>query len=463
MDLNRLDAILDSYKDEMTISLQELVRIPSIQEAPLGGKPFGEGPAKALDYVLEKAEKFGFSTVNDEYYAGHAEYGQGEEIMAFLGHLDVVPLGTGWHYPPFGAEIHDGVMYGRGTTDNKCSCIMSLYVLRAIKEAGIRLNKRVRLIFGCNEETGMEDIPHYVAHIGQPTFGVVPDSGFPVCFSEKGIQRMQFDCDFAGETPVLSITAGEAVNVVPDTCVSEIKGDEETLKAILANAKMLGITANGTLENGVMHITTSGLAAHGSRPQDGVNAVCALLEILKVMNLGAAENAANFLREHLNQTQWDGHGLNIKQENKDSDALTVNLGIIRVDSKHFMAQIDLREPHTADFEQIGANVKASCEPYGLKLTVFRASPALFVDKNDELVVKFQAAYKAVTGRDEQPFAMGGGTYARKLKKAVAFGPSLPDSKSGGAHAPDEHLVLNEWFTAAKIYARTIVLLASDEK
>ena len=463
MDMAKLDSILDSYKEEMTASLQELVSIPSIQGEATAEYPFGEGPARALDYVLRKAEEFGFSTVNDDYYAGHAEYGEGEEIMAFLGHLDVVPLGTGWHYPPFAAEIHDGVMYGRGATDNKNSCIMALYVLRAIKEAGIKLNKRVRLIFGCNEETGMDDIPHYVAHIGQPTFGIVPDSGFPVCHAEKGIQRLQLDGDFAGETPVVTMAAGEAVNIVPDSCKAVLKGDEAVLSALLKEAEKQGIKAEGSVSDGLITLTSYGLAAHGSNPKAGVNAVCAMMEVLRAIDLGAMESAANFIREHLNQNQCDGSGLSIKQENADSGALTVNLGILRVDSKHFMVQLDLREPHTAVFSEVEANIQAAGAPHGLTLTTRRSTPPLFVDKNDELVVKLQKAYKEVTGRNEQPFAMGGGTYAKQLKKAVAFGPTLPGSQSGGAHAPDEHLVLNEWFTSAKIYARTILLLASDEQ
>ena len=124
--------------------------------------PFGEGVSKSLGCALEISKKLGFKVVNLDGHVGYAEYGDGEEYVAALGHLDVVPEGDDWIYPAYGAEIHDGKIYGRGTTDDKGPIMASLYGLKAIKELGLPLSKKIRIIFGTNEETGSKDIEYYL-------------------------------------------------------------------------------------------------------------------------------------------------------------------------------------------------------------------------------------------------------------------------------------------------------------
>ena len=190
--MQKLDEILKTYEEEMTETLRGLVRIPSVDGEPLPGKPFGEACARALDYALKKAESFGFETYNDENYAGHVAFGGTPEgkTLGILAHLDVVPEGSDWTVPPYEGVIRDGFLYGRGANDNKCSCVSCLFALRAIREAGIPLRDRVLLILGCNEEKGSADMAHYMQHVGMPDYGFSPDSGFPVCYAEKGIHRM---------------------------------------------------------------------------------------------------------------------------------------------------------------------------------------------------------------------------------------------------------------------------------
>ena len=182
-----IDSKIDEMKDEIVESVQEIVRIKSVEGEPGENKPFGEGVNQCLEATLAIAERLGLKNKNIDGYAGHVEIGEGEEILGILCHLDVVPEGSNWTYPPYGAEIHDGKIYGRGTIDNKGPAIAALYALKAVQDSGIKLNKRVRLILGTNEESGWGCINYYLKKEETPALAFSPDAEFPVIHGEKGI------------------------------------------------------------------------------------------------------------------------------------------------------------------------------------------------------------------------------------------------------------------------------------
>jgi len=184
--------VIDDYRNEIIQTIQDFVKIKSVEEDPEERKPFGKGPYNALIYALNVGEKLGFKVENFGGYAGHAEYGEGDETVGILAHVDVVPEGDGWTYPPFGGEIHDGKIYGRGSYDDKGACIAALYALKAIKDSGLTLGKKVRIIFGTNEETSMAGISYYLRKNREPDVAFSPDSPFPVVYSEKGILDLIF-------------------------------------------------------------------------------------------------------------------------------------------------------------------------------------------------------------------------------------------------------------------------------
>lgn len=460
--MDKLEELLKSYESEMVETLQELVRIPSVDGEPKEGMPFGENCAKVLKTALEKAESMGFKTLNDENYAGHVEYGSGERTLGILAHLDVVPEGEDWTVPPYDAFIKDGYLYGRGSTDNKCSCVSCLYALRAIKEAGIPLKDRVLLIMGCNEEKGSADMEHYMKVIGMPDYGFSPDSGFPVCYAEKGIHRVELNGSFGGDNPIVSIEAGQAVNIVPNRCKATVKGCKMCAKKLTDRAAQLEAPITVDVHDGVIDVVVEGKAAHGAFPAGGRNAVSLMIDILSALDLGDAEKGLMLVKEKLNVQDWNGAALNVDLSDEPSGALTMNLGIIRADSKGIMMQLDIRQPVTASFEDVLSRIAASAAPYGISAKSIHISEPLYQPIDGWLVSTLMKVYKDVTGRDDKPFSMGGGTYARSMKNAVAFGPSLPGSLSGGAHGPDERLYIEEMFTAARIYARTIVALAGEK-
>lgn len=187
---------IDEYKEELLKSIIEVVNIPSVKDEPKANAPFGEGAKKALLKALEIAEDLGFKTNNLDNYIGYAQYGEGEDYIGVLGHLDVVPVGEGWKFPPFSGHIEDERIYGRGVLDNKGPILSALYALYAIKESGLKLNRPVRIIFGTDEESGFNDIPYYLKKEEPPIMGFTPDCKYPVVYGERGRANIQFEIDY---------------------------------------------------------------------------------------------------------------------------------------------------------------------------------------------------------------------------------------------------------------------------
>lgn len=187
-----LNEIVENKKDEIINSTKELVKIKSVfKETNNSIKPFGEGIYKALDYTLKLGKRLGLKSDNVDGYAGYLEIGEGREMIGVLCHIDVVPEGPGWDYPPYKAQIHDGKLFGRGTLDDKGPTIASIFALKVIRESGLPVSKRARVIIGIDEETQARGIKYYLKNMEKPLCGFSPDAEFPVIFAEKGILRFR--------------------------------------------------------------------------------------------------------------------------------------------------------------------------------------------------------------------------------------------------------------------------------
>ena len=104
MSQSRLSERLDEMKDEILEGIQKSVQIDSVATEAEENAPYGPGPKAALDFALHLGEELGFRTGNVDNHAGYVEYGEGEEMVAVLGHMDVVPTGDDWKYPPLAAR-----------------------------------------------------------------------------------------------------------------------------------------------------------------------------------------------------------------------------------------------------------------------------------------------------------------------------------------------------------------------
>ena len=196
--------LLDQIKtdqEEMMKGILDIVSIPSERQEPESGAPYGRPVRKALEQTVQMARDMGFETAILEDTLGLVQYGgpidYDQDYIGVFGHLDVVPAKDqeGWSHDPYDPDIRDGRIYARGILDNKGPVLSCLYALKAIKEQGIVPKHPIRIVFGTNEETGMEDMPLYLEHVKAPMAGFTPDCKFPVVYAERGraVYEIQFE------------------------------------------------------------------------------------------------------------------------------------------------------------------------------------------------------------------------------------------------------------------------------
>ena len=466
--MDRLNQYLEQHRDQIVTQLQGLCRIPSVEGQPLPGKPFGQACDDALNYMLNLSSSLGFKTGNVDGYAGWAEYGEGDETLGILCHLDVVPEGEGWSVPPYEAVVKDGRVYARGADDNKGPTIASLYAMKAVMESGARFTRKVRFIFGINEETGWKDMAYYAQKLPMPDLGIVPDGVFPLINTEKGVVHFSikkaFDEDDVRACPVISISAGTVANVVPEKASATLRLDGIDQDLLRAAAKAVAqdrkLIATMKKEDGVLHLLFEGKSAHGASPDEGNNAAAGLLLCLeKVLGRDSVAAAIRLLSAQAIDT--DGAGLQIKLHDDVSGDLTCNLGVLRYESGVLEAIVDIRFPITFDEEKdIRQNILSALSGCGFEVTKLHGHAPLHMPKDHPLIQTLLKVYEEQTGLEGYTVTIGGGTYARALKNAVAFGFSLP-GKEGVAHQKDEYVEIDSLLLGARVYAHAIAALATD--
>ncbi len=468
IDYNQLDARVDALRDELISDIQAWVAVPSVQGEAVEGKPFGENVAKALDLALDTARKYGFETRNIDYYAGDISMGNGEQTMGMLAHLDIVPVGEGWTHDPFGGEIADGKIFGRGAIDDKGPALCALYAMRAVRDCGVELKDGVRLILGCDEETGMTDMRYYASKVKMPDYGFSPDAGFPVINIEKGGANVQLCWERAGEAdaeiPVYEIYAGERPNVVPAYAKAIVGAEKLSADEIAARIEKYAAEAKQKLhvkplDAGKLEISAEGVLSHGSLPENGVNAASVLLIALKAIGAGANLQPAMDMAIDCIGMEPDGKSLNIKCEDELSHNLSCNLGILRWDGKSFSATLDIRYPLCTNEVEILGNIVKSVSKYGVSVRQTSGHTPHHIPAEHKIVRGLMQVYNEVTGEDAKPLAIGGGTYSRMMPNTVAFGVVFPDEEDC-CHIADEYISIDSMIRATKIYARAIAELAS---
>ncbi len=451
----KLNAIIESMHDEMIDTLQKWIRVPSVKGEAAPGAPFGKEVRSMLDMALADCEQMGFKTQNFDGYIAHADLGEGsdEDALAILAHLDVVPEGDGWKYPPYGAVIENGRMYGRGTSDDKGPAVAALYAMKAVKDAGIPLRRKVRLILGCDEESGWEDIAHYNKVATMPRMGFSPDASYPIINIEKGICRLELHGVLSNEgLQVIAFNNGERPNVIPGRASALVAGDAATVAQAEAAAKKLDIPAEVHLTDKGVSITVTGISGHAAYPETARNANGEMLLLLRELGV---QGDLCLLADKIG-LDYKGEGLEISVSDGISGYLTCNLGIIRAGEGGVYATLDIRYPVMTTPDMIIKNVSASLP--GMRVEAMEVKEPHHVPAGSELVQNLLDAYHEVTGYERKCLYTGGGTYARSLQEGVAFGASFPQDEDL-AHQANEYADIEGLYKNIKIFALAIVKLA----
>jgi len=452
----KLDAALAALESDMIETLQRWIRVPSVRaDRSADNAPFGAEVRRALDLAMEDIARLGMKPRDIDGYCCDAEIGEGENPLAVLAHLDVVPEGDGWDHDPYGAEIVDGKMYGRGTGDDKGPGVAALFAMKAILDAGIELKRPCRLILGCDEECGMQDLEYYEEKIGLPEMGFSPDAEFPLINTEKGIVQMKLNGEMADER-LISIACGTRPNVVPGTAVAVLAGDWREQAADAFEVEDEDCAIETELIGGSTRVVVTGVPAHASTPDQGKNSAKMLIAVLDKLGIGGAP--ISLLHEAAGEGAY-GVNLGIAGSDHVSGPLTINLGLLFVEGGKISVTFDCRYPVFFDDKTVTGTVAKRLAPAGFVMEPCHASHPHHVPESSELVTKLMAVYNAITETQAKPFAIGGGTYARHLKEGVAFGMMFPGEPEL-AHQANECIDVANYIKAARIYAYAIVALCA---
>lgn len=414
---------MKNYLDQAVKAISESIKFDSSLSEPLEGAPFGKGAADCLAHFLNLAESLGFETANYDGYIGEVTFGEGEEEFAILAHLDVVPAGSGWTKPPFRGLVENGRIWGRGAMDDKGPAVAALFALKKLKDEGFVPKKKIKLILGLNEECGWKCIEHYnkVAHM--PDEGFSPDANFPVIYAEKGILHIR--ADFPVEKNLFSsLTGGERVNMVCDYCEAIPLSPADPQKA-----KRLGLEiADGKL-------ISKGKSAHGSTPEEGVNAILPMLEYFGLQRI------LDCLFEDIYE---------LKALKDETGNLTLSPDVISYKDGVLSVLVDIRYPATLPLSAVTEKL----DRFGVKIETVSFQKPLFLDKNNFLVKTLQKVYDDYTGEKHEPIAIGGGTYARALKCGVAFGPEI-EGEEVTIHQINEYITIDRVKLMLEIYSEAV--------
>lgn len=449
---------IEKNKEQFIADLQGCIRIPSVYTEDDSGYPYGQPVQDCLEYMLHTAGRLGFPVQNMDNHLGWCEYGEGEEMVAVLCHLDVVPEGEGWTVPPYEGLVADGRIYGRGTMDDKGPAMAALYGLQALRDSGLKISRRIRLMFGLNEETGSADMKYYLQHGGEvPVMGFTPDGEYPVINGEKGIATECFTrvLSQTGALKLLELQAGEAPNIVPAHAYARFicsREDAERIAAMETEKIRCCI-----LEDGI-RIEAEGVSAHGGTPWEGENAAGRLMLFLDRLPLeGDLKEAVHLLAEKIGMECY-GVSLGIAMEDQVSGPLTVNMGVVQLDGDAMTVKLNYRYPVTRSFEDCGPTVEGAFAAGGFQISSLSHKGSLYMAPDSPLVSKLLDVYARCTGEVAEAKCIGGGTYAKMMPNTVAFGPIFPGDEVR-EHKPDEYMELERLTDNANILAQAMYELA----
>ncbi len=449
---------IENNREAMIRDIVSLVNIKSVS-SKTGNRdePFGSGCKAVLLKAMDLCAEMGFPATNHENYcASFLWEGSGKKEIGIFGHLDVVPEGPGWTTNPYSAEVRDGIIIGRGASDNKGAVVSILYALKYMKDSGYSPKHSIRMFLGCNEECGMEDIEYFVSNQGMPAFSFTPDVNFPVCHGEKG--ALNITARFSlGESVLLDFSAGVAKNAVPGEANAILRMHRDEAGRYLPEELLEPFGE-------YVKITVEGIAAHSAFPEGSLSAEVKLAELL--LNSGVLDNPARSLMKGVTSlfSDYYGKGIGVEWEDALSGKLTHVGCMVRTEAGTCFQHINIRYNIEADRKLMLQRINTVLKSVGFSIDEIEDSPPSYFPGDHEIVQQLTEIVNRNFGTDLTPYVMGGGTYARKLKNAIGFGPGNPVVKKrfgpdrGGAHQPDEYVEIESLIKSIDIYAQAIPFL-----
>lgn len=437
--------------------LKTLVAIPSWQDSSTKTQfaPFGIGVQQCFEAFITIANNAGFKCRNVDGYALELEWGEGIETLGILCHLDTVGLGNldAWNTPPLELTKKGDFVFGRGVNDDKGPSLAVLYVLRDLKNAGFRPNKKIKFILGGAEETTWEGMKYYLNNNPEPDLGFSADGNFPIVNCEKGIAYFSLEgsCSpsFGNGLNIVSINADGDKSKICSRCKITVSGENLKLLEKLENYSEF------VTHNNVAEITYIGKEQLSRNPHKGVNAICKMAE--DFVKLGDNELITLLSSYFVNNEKANSMGLYYCDEITGNT--TSNISSLVYNGNKVQLAFDYRYPYGVDFEQSVKHLATLF--HGYKLEILQHRPIHYVKEDSYLIKTLSEAYKMAMVEYPELCSKAAASYARVMENCVAYGPTFCDEVPN-CHMPNEKINLKNLEKAMEVYKHAIMLLTKEK-
>ncbi|POA66652.1 dipeptidase [Pseudomonas sp. GW531-T4] len=448
------------YGKAATETLRELVAIPTVR---VDGVPQHENPEflKIADKIqaLAKAFDLNFRNIDNRVYEISLE-GSGKEVVGIHAHADVVPvtpenwvLQDGTKLDPFKVTLVGDRMYGRGTEDDKNGIVVALYAMKIIKEEKLPLARNFKLLVDTTEETSGDAIPYYFERNPTPNYNLALDGGYPVVIAEKGYGTVM--ASFPRRTAegkgaqIVSMTGGLATNQIPGASVATLVTDQPAeLAASLQKAGSEYAKAHGgdfsvaaKVEGKDVKLTVTGVSAHSSEPESGVNPVARMLDFINGLDGKVAlkhnpiTDAARYAADNWS-LDYLGNKLGVGFADDFMGPLTTSLTYVGQDEQAFKLAVNLRVPKGKTPEVLKKEIADKLAAWSKKNQVavnfdYKIAEPMYRNPEGEWVKALLAVASENLGMQHQFGTSAGATSVHELPNGVQFGLARPEVKYTG--------------------------------
>jgi predicted dipeptidase len=466
------------YGNAATETLRELVAIPTFQ---VEGVAQHDNPEfiKIADKIKGLAQAFNlnFRNIDNRVYEISLE-GSGDEVVGIHAHADVVPvtpenwvLKDGTKLDPFKVTLIGDRMYGRGTEDDKNGIVVAMYAMKVIKEEKLPLARNFKLLVDTTEETTGDAIPYYFEHNPTPNYNLALDGGYPVVIAEKGYGTVM--ANFAKRkgdgrgAEIISMTGGMATNQIPSTSVAILVSDKPAeLAANLQKAGADYAKRNGgnfqvsaKVEGKDVKLTVTGVSAHSSEPESGVNPVARMLDFINSLDGKIAlkhnhiTDAARYAADNWG-LDYLGGKLGVGFSDEFMGPLTTSLTFVGMDDKTFKLAVNLRVPKGESPERLKAKIAEKIGAWSKKTHVAAAfdysiAEPMYRNPEGEWVKALLAVSTENLGMEHKFGSSAGATSVHELPNGVQFGLARPEVKYTG-HTDNEFKTVDQFLLDLQI-------------
>ncbi len=460
----KIQAYLQENRDAIVGECMDLIRIPSVRDEALPNAPYGKACADVLLHTKSVFSYYGFSSEID-HEGGYllSSYGEGDRSIGLFAHADVVPAGDNWTLTqPFAPTVINGCIVGRGALDDKSAVVIALHAVRIIRDLFLPFHARLVTFVGSAEESGMDDIKHYIKTHTPPDFALVPDTGFPLYRGNKGRILMHIKRNaplgeikrFCGGKSGTNVGYAEVV----------LPYREDLYFSLLPFASD-NITVYQT-EEGIL-ITARGIEKHSALPDGSVNAAALIADFLRTSNFVTDETCR--ICAFLYDICADYHGTALGVANSDTEFGPLTFVHYRIDADETSAALDfnIRLGASVDADVMKQTLRDRFTEYGFSMEISSESYPHIVPADHPVLRAMISTYEAVTGTQNAPmYVNAGGTYGQYLPCAAEIGTSMRWNRPtdlpvghGAVHQPDEWISIDGLLDAIEM--TVLMLLACD--